>query len=750
MTNFRVVGTRTPGDGMDGPARMKETIDLRTYVQLLWRRKWIAVIPMIVASIVGWIVTMPKFMRPVYQCKAQLLVEFPRAMTKEMNALVASQSMGERLAHLESQIQSNDFLTTLITNANMRQDGWVKDWAKKNQRRYPDLSEAELVDLWLMRYLRGTIHMEPSQKGAGNTIEIVVNDYYPERARNLVQSIAQGVIESSKSSQLRLTQGTEDFSSSQLLEYRDRLNDAEQKLQRFQESQAVKRVRPTMLTEAIVARAEQLRSEARDDYARQQSEVASAASQLRGLGVSADRVGGLLGQSAAVAALNEGRSLEETFVRQSLIEITTPGVASQATALQLARSAEGVVLQVRSGIAAATQSNPAAEPVAKEYLLARLRSEFARARVANFDAEFRAYSERMTSAPEADLEMRRLQQAVDQARSVYNALSTQVTSTQLTAAYESSQIGERISILEPPQRPLAPIKPKRMAIVLMSVLMGLSLGVLGAFILEQHDQSFRDVRDLEETLQIKVIGTVPNIPEIKGKGKRPRSAGFAEFLDDSPAYREFRRTALALLRAPEGGPATILLTSARSEEGKSTAATCLAMAMAKELPRERVLLVDLDFRKPSLARYLSLDTTGPDVAAVLRERRWLEAALRTSPLPNLSILPTQGGSHLAAEGISEDAFLWLLPELKRHADRVILDCPPNLPVPDALIMGPHVDAVLMVIKAGSTPRETVRRSVETQRQFGENLMGALMNNVSEVLPYYYHYRHYGDGYRARG
>ncbi|MFN8546827.1 MAG: GNVR domain-containing protein [Candidatus Eisenbacteria bacterium] len=735
---------------MDESTRMKETIDLRAYGQLLWRRKWVAIIPMLVASLVGYVITMPRFMRPVYECKATLMVEYPRAMTKELAGLVANPSMDERLGRLESQIQSNEFLTALITNTNMRDDPWVKDWAKKNQRRYPDMTEAELVDLWLMRYLRQSIRMEQAQRVSTNTIEVGVADFYPERARNLVQSITQGVIEASRSAQLRLTQGTEDFSSSQLTEYRTRLADAEHRLEDFQQAQAAKRIRPTVLTEAILPRAEQLRSEARADLGRQQEELTTAAGQLRGLGIDPGRVDALLGRDVGATALAEGRSLELAFVRQSLIEITTPGVASQATALQLARTASDVVLELDSSLAQLSGGNAAARPLVDEYVRTKLRSEFARARVANFDDEFHAYSDRVVSAPEADLELRRLQQQVDQARSVFNALNTQVTSTQLTAAYESSQIGERISVLEPPQRPLKPVKPKRMAIVVMSVLLGLALGVLGAFILEQHDQSFRDVRDLEEALGIKVVGTVPNIPELKTKGRDSKMLGFTEFLDDSPAYREMRRTALALLRGAEGGPSTLLLTSARSEEGKSTAATCLSRAIAKELPRERVLLVDLDFRKPSLARYLGLSLDAPDMAAVIRERRWIEAAARSSVLPNLSIIPVQGGSHLSTEGITEDAFLWLLPELKRHADRVIIDCPPNLPVPDALIMGPHVDAVLLVVKAGDTPRETARRALELQRQFGDNVAGALMNNVAEVLPYYYHYRHYGDGYRARG
>ncbi len=81
---------------------------------------------------------------------------------------------------------------------------------------------------------------------------------------------------------------------------------------------------------------------------------------------------------------------------------------------------------------------------------------------------------------------------------------------------------------------------------------------------------------------------------------------------------------------------------------------------------------------------------------------------------------------------------------------MILDSAPNVPVPDALIIGQLVDAVMIVLKAGSTPRHMVERGVELQKQFTGNLRGLLMNNVEETMPYYYSHRYYGYPYGARG
>lgn len=741
------------GDGMDTTQQMKETVDLRSYGALVWRRRWVVVIPCLVAALVGFVVTLPRFMRPVYSCSATLMVEFPRAMSKEMSALVVNPGMEERLARLESQIQSNEFLTTLINNTHMRNDPWVQNWATQNQKRYPDLSQEELVDLWLVRYLRTAIQMVPGEGKPGNIIVISVADYEAERARNLVQNITTGIVEANKSTSLRLSRSTESFSSTQSLEFRDRLAAAEERLEIFNREQAGKVANPSIVTGATQPRVETQKSDARVEVQSEEAAARAAAGALRAAGGSPARVDALIAGGLS-GLLNDARALERTYVRQSILDIGSVEQTSSATALQIARAVEDLAA---SGIESLPADwSGAARQAAQQYLTATVRSELSRTRAAAFQTHLDEFSRRIYSAPEADLTLKRLSQEVEYYRALYNTFMQQETSAQITGAYQTSQMGETIRILEPPQRPLKPIKPNRPALLVMSIMAGLALGVLGAFVLEHQDQSFRDVRELEADLQIKVVGTIPNLPGFERKKRRDPKApsaeeAFREFLEDSPGFREFRRTALALLRAKEGGPSSILLTSARSDEGKSTAAACLALTLARELPRERVLLVDLDARKPTSASILGLSLgDAPDLTRVLKERRWLEGAARSIYLPNFSALPMRVDPELSREGISAEAIAWLLPELRRHADRIVIDGPPNLPVPDPLIVGPEVDAVLMVVKAGSTPRETVRRSVELQRSFHDNLWGVLLNNVTQVLPYYYQYDHYGYGKSARG
>ena len=126
---------------------MKETVDLRAYASLIWRRRWVVLIPTLVAALAGVVITLPMVMRPVYLCSCTLMVEFPQPLSKEVAELVANPSMEEQIAELQSQIQSSDFLKKVIENTGMRKDQSVVEWAEKSRSRYPEMSLDELVDL---------------------------------------------------------------------------------------------------------------------------------------------------------------------------------------------------------------------------------------------------------------------------------------------------------------------------------------------------------------------------------------------------------------------------------------------------------------------------------------------------------------------------------------------------------------------------------------------------------------------------
>jgi capsular exopolysaccharide synthesis family protein len=151
----------------------------------------------------------------------------------------------------------------------------------------------------------------------------------------------------------------------------------------------------------------------------------------------------------------------------------------------------------------------------------------------------------------------------------------------------------------------------------------------------------------------------------------------------------------------------IAVTSAEVAAGKTVTAINLAGALAGE-HGDRVLLVDGDLRRPSLASKLDLDLGRPGLSAALSgEPGGLDKFVQRIEGMNLSVLPCEAASSEAYETLSSPRLAALLAEGRRQYRYVIIDTPPIIPVPDSALLRRLVDGYLVVVSAGRTPRKLV-------------------------------------------
>jgi capsular exopolysaccharide synthesis family protein len=269
----------------------------------------------------------------------------------------------------------------------------------------------------------------------------------------------------------------------------------------------------------------------------------------------------------------------------------------------------------------------------------------------------------------------------------------------------------------------------------------------------------RNADEVESLLGLPVLGAVPRVAELERARRRPRTPGAVatgvptprdhgllhRLKVESPLGLEFRRIYLKLAKGlGRPMPRTLVVTSATRGEGKTTTTACLAITLAREM-RQKVLLVDFDLRSPALHRALGLPTSSWGLAQMLNQRLFDERFVRSTVLPHLEFLPAGKSERPAAELVDSESVEWFIKEASARYALVILDAPPNLAVPDPLILGRAVDGVLYVIKAGSTVRKAAEYGVKVQRESRDNLIGVLINDSGEILPHYYGYR-YNYGY----
>jgi capsular exopolysaccharide synthesis family protein len=202
----------------------------------------------------------------------------------------------------------------------------------------------------------------------------------------------------------------------------------------------------------------------------------------------------------------------------------------------------------------------------------------------------------------------------------------------------------------------------------------------------------------------------------------------------SPAAEQYRGLRTRLGQAENGTALrSMLVTSPLKGEGKSITAANLALTMAQELHR-RVVIVEADLRKPSLQQLFGLPP-GPGLAEFLMGAADLKDVMKFLPEYHLTVVPGGGAPMNPAELLGSTAMRRLLEHLRTRFDRVILDTPPVLPLADVAVLAPLVDAALLVVRAGFTPRPALENAL---RGFdASRLVGVILNESGMEDDYRY-------------
>lgn len=200
--------------------------------------------------------------------------------------------------------------------------------------------------------------------------------------------------------------------------------------------------------------------------------------------------------------------------------------------------------------------------------------------------------------------------------------------------------------------------------------------------------------------------------------------------EDSRVAEQFKilRTLIFSRTRPQSW-STIQITGFDPGEGKSLVAANLALSIARD-SRQTTLLVDLDFRNPSIHSFLGLDPELPGLMSYFAAEKGLEDILISPGIEKLTVLPAGGRVMQAPELIGSPAMEAMVKELKgRYADRyIIFDTPPMNGYPDALVFAEYVDAIILVARAG----HTFRSSVESLSGLvpREKVLGVIFNDFS--------------------
>jgi polysaccharide biosynthesis transport protein len=280
--------------------------------------------------------------------------------------------------------------------------------------------------------------------------------------------------------------------------------------------------------------------------------------------------------------------------------------------------------------------------------------------------------------------------------------------------------------------------------------------IVGVILL--NSDTVQTVEQVEEGLPLPVLASVPEYKEELAAMRlsedvlplvtllAPRSAG-------TEAYR-LLRTAITLMPVSQKHR-VISLTSCGPGEGKSTTALNLAIVLATQ--SKRVLLIDADLRKPTIAQRLKMPSTDqPGLSRFLSDVTVAaEDCIQKVPeVAGLDVIPVQEippfPSELLGQGRLEQMLAWA----RDHYDYVLIDTPPVLLVTDALIIATHCDTLLVVVRIGVAQKRALRRIRQDLAKYPGKQTGIVVNALPHADTYYGGYgnyrKYYGKGYGGGG
>jgi capsular exopolysaccharide synthesis family protein len=711
----------------------EDQFELIEYWRAILRRKWsilgLAIAIAVLASVVV------STIKPVYRATATVLLETGKTKVVSVEEVYGGLSSNREFYQTQAEIlKSRELARKVVARLGLAKDPefdprqrepsvWQR-WARSLGMGASDAAiqqiSAEAAENSAIGQVNGRTSVEVVR--GSQLLRIGFEATNPELAARVANAFADTFIESDLEARYQVTQRAADWLNGRIAGLRTKLSESEKALQEYREREKIVDAKGLAMSGASGQMGDLQKSLM--DARQRRAEIENAYNQVRTLRGS----GGAPNFESVPAVIKSPLFTEakkvELEAEKKVSELSQrygkehPRMVQAEAELKTAR--ENTRKQIETVVAG----------LSKEY-------EVARANESAVERSLGEARDQVQNINRKEYQLGILEREVASNRQLYDLFIGRSKETSATNDLQTP-IGR---VVDRAQVPGGPIRPNKQMAVTVAFFAGLLFAMVCALLIEKLDNAVKTTEDVESKLRVPVLTTVPLI------SGRKEAAKLAYLADPKSVFSEAIRTARTgvLLSSIDAEHKILVITSSVPSEGKTTFAMSLAFAHAQT---KRVLLIDADMRRPTIAKTMGIDKNVVGLSDFISGTAQVSQVIHSIEGTTAKLLPAGHTPPNPLELLLSPKFSHALTKLKELFDVIILDSPPVQLVSDAMIIARHATGVIYVVKADDTPYPLARSGLKKIRMTGTPIIGVALNQ----LDFKKADRYYGEysGYHAYG
>lgn len=716
---------------------------------LLLRKRLIIIITLLI-SILGVLVIFQ--LTPRYKANTQLLIGTSSKVV-DIQAVLANDFMGDsailgeieviksrtlakrvvQSLHLDGVAEFNSSLKEVSSFAFLNPKNWISDEFKQSiglttlaVDKTEEQKEAQLVSRMANRFLS---KLKVSQIKRSQVVSIEVESESPQLAAKMANKLADKYIVGQLEAKFDATKKATDWLNNQLTNLKEKVAISERAVELYRQEKGITQ------TSANIGLSQQQLLEINSQLIIARAQRAEASARVRQI-QSLIRSGGDI--SSVSDVLNSGLiqrlKEQESTLQRKFSEMSVEFGKKHPKMIQLRAELRDIKAKITSEV------NKIAISLKNELDIASTRQY-------SLSSSLKKIQQETGGDREAEVGLRALEREASANRALFETFLARFKETTSTQGMEEANA----RVISEAEVPGSASFPKKKMLFIVTVMCALIFSIALAFLLEMLNPGLRSPEQVEEHLQLPTLGIIPSA-DVQQEAHdyvldKPHSS-LTEAINSL-------RVSLMLLN-PDKQVKSLLITSAVPSEGKSTLAMLIARISVQS--GQKVVLVDTDFRRPTIEKKLGLDSKQPGLTDLLMHHDLsVNDVLLKDDKTEMKVLTKGMSSYVnPADLFASKRMQQILNGLKNDFDLVILDSPPVMAVTDSRVLSLMTDKTLFVMRWDDTPRKVVKAALHQMAQSGtDNVAGIILQQVDLKQysrggygdsGYYYHYGKYGQYY----